>query len=454
MTILSIILSLHFIGITAFLLYKKYNPQAVLLLSGLIMLFLAVPLGVDPTMEEIKQGLNFVKLFSLINESFLARIAGAGFMIMVIGGFVAYMQHIGASDALVFVSLQPLSIFKKFPYFAASMVIPIGQIIFICIPSATGLGLLLVVSILPVLLGLGISRLSAVSVITACTVFDLGPASANTARASELLGKNNLNYFFEDQLPLTIPLTIIMMVLYFFTNRYFDKKDGHIPVPYQESELKLKVPVIYSILPLLPLLLLLLFSSTFGINSDSVKIDTTTAMLITLFVAVVFELVRSKKLKETLATLNVFWKGMGNIFATVVSLIIAAEIFAKGLISIGFISGLVSSALYFGLPASSIAAVMTVLIFSTAVLTGSGSASFFSFAPLATNIAAGFGTESITLILPMQMASSMGRAASPISGVVVASSEIAGVSPFKLAKRNAVPLIVLLIVMLLYFAKL
>lgn len=36
-------------------------------------------------------------------------------MIMTIGGYVAYMKKIKASDALVYVSMQPLAISRSFP---------------------------------------------------------------------------------------------------------------------------------------------------------------------------------------------------------------------------------------------------------------------------------------------------------------------------------------------------
>ena len=54
------------------------------------------------------------------------------------------------------------------------------------------------------------------------------------------------------------------------------------------------------------------------------------------------------------------------------------------------------------------------------------------------------------MILPMQLASSMGRAASPIAGVIIAISEIAGVSSFDLARRNLIPLSFTMVVMLIY----
>ncbi|GIR50272.1 MAG: hypothetical protein CM15mP59_0140 [Flavobacteriaceae bacterium] len=69
--------------------------------------------------------------------------------------------------------MRPLRLLKKYPYLASILVIPLGQILFVAIPSAAGLGLLLMASLFPILIKLGVSRLSAVSVITATTAFGL-----------------------------------------------------------------------------------------------------------------------------------------------------------------------------------------------------------------------------------------------------------------------------------------
>lgn len=175
MTILGIIIALQFILIAAYLLYKKYHPQLVLLFSGLLMIAIGTAMDFSTPALSESTGSSFFDLFRLMQESMIGRLSGVGLMIMAIGGFVAYMKHIGASEALVYISMQPLSVLKKYPYFASVLVIPIGQLLFISTPSATGLGLLLVAAIYPVLVGLGVSRLTAVSVISACTVFDMVP---------------------------------------------------------------------------------------------------------------------------------------------------------------------------------------------------------------------------------------------------------------------------------------
>ena len=52
------------------------------------------------------------------------------------------------------------------------------------------------------------------------------------------------------------------------------------------------------------------------------------------------------------------------------------------------------------------------------------------------------GANAVAMILPMQQASHMGRAISPVSGVVIAVSSGARITPFDVVKRTAVPVLV------------
>ena len=372
-------------------------------------------------------------------------------MIMAIGGFVAYIDKIGASDALVHVAMKPLKLFKKQPYLAASMVIPIGQTLFAAIPSAAGLGLLLMASLFPILVNLGVSRISAVSVITATTAFGIGPASAITASATSIAGVDTIIFFLDYQIPLIWPLSLAMMVTYYFVNRYFDKKeDLKIIEENTSTENRVKAPLVYAVIPILPIILLIIFSKIFSLFEKPIVLDTTTAMLISLFVALIFEFIRTKSFKSVFDSLNTFWSGMGNIFKTVVTLIIAADIFAKGLISLGFIDGLLLVATNLGFGAIGIGVVMAIMIFMASMLMGSGNASFFAFGPLVPKIAGKLGVETSSMILPMQLSASMGRTVSPVAGVIIATAEIAKVSTIAIVKRNIIPLVVALLIMLLY----
>jgi C4-dicarboxylate transporter, DcuC family len=449
MALAGTLISIVFIVLAAFFLLKKYHPQAVLLLCGLCMMTLSLLLGYELKGMQAPTGLFVFDLFEMIKQSFSAKGAEVGLMIMAIGGYVAYMDKIGASEALVYLAMKPLSIFKKSPYLAASLVIPIGHFLSIPIPSATGLGLLLVASVFPVLIQLGVSRVSAVSVIVSTTVFDMGPASANTLRAAELIEKSNMSYFIEDQFSVAVPLIVLMAVLYFFVNRYYDRKESRV-LETKDVEIKRPAaPLIYALLPIFPLILLLVFSELFAFFEPQIKLSTTTAMFLSLAVAMLFEYARKLEGKAVLDSLKAFWEAMGRVFATVITLIIAAEVFSNGLISLRFIDSLVYLSQHLGFGAVGIGALMTVMIFGASILMGSGNASFFSFGPLVPDIASKLGADPASIILPMQLSSSLGRAISPIAGVVIATSEIAGVTPLEVAKRNFLPLTITLIAMLI-----
>jgi DcuC family C4-dicarboxylate transporter len=188
----------------------------------------------------------------------------------------------------------------------------------------------------------------------------------------------------------------------------------------------------------------------FKIFPIDIKIETTTAMFLSFFVGLSFEFVRTRDVKSVLNCFKTFLDGMGDIFKSVVTLIVAAEIFAGGLISIGFIDNLITLSQGLGVGAMGIGILMTVLIFLAAMLMGSGNAAFFAFGPLIPNVAAKFGVSSTSILLPMNLSASMGRAISPIAGVLIATAGVAKVEVFEIVRRNLVPVFAVLITLLIY----
>ena len=426
--------------LTAIALYRKLNPQGVLITAGLVMCtisLIAFGTSVDLKTPTGNGGFDIIKL---IDETFVSNISRAGLMIMTIGGYVAFMNHIEATQTLVRLSTKPLAFMRRCPMIAAILTIPIGQMLFITTPSATGLGLLLVASIYPILVNLGVSRLTALSMIAATTLFDQGPGSANTALAAQLIGINNVEYFITLQLPVVIPTSVVVMLTFSLSNWYFDKHAKRETQTKVVETIATKAPAFYALFPILPLVLLVVFSPYVGIVNPPILLDTTTAMFASLFVVMLVHFLRIRNLQLVYESIGAFWKGMGNVFGKVVTLIVASEIFSKGLIQLHFIDNLIQLSTGAGFTALAIVIVFTLIIYSAAVLMGSGNAAFFSFGPLMPGIATHLGIPTYVMVLPSQLASSMGRSASPIAGVIVAIAGVAGASPIELAKRNLVPL--------------
>ena len=78
---------------------------------------------------------------------------------------------------------------------------------------------------------------------------------------------------------------------------------------------------------------------------------------------------------------------------------------------------------------------------AAAIATGSGNAPFYAFVELAPQLAVKLGLSPAFLIIPMLQASNLGRTISPVSGVIVATSGMAQISPFEVVKRTVVPVL-------------
>ncbi|ARC43265.1 MULTISPECIES: C4-dicarboxylate transporter DcuC [Citrobacter] len=427
--------------IAAWLIVKNYQPQTVLLLAGLALLTITVLFYPENSIlyDKAKStGSTWLDIFSFAKESLTTQIAGIGLIIMAAGGFASYMDHIKASNAMVNMCIRPLQVIKA-PYLILALGYICAQLLHVAISSAAGLAMLLLVTFFPVLVRLGVSKASAAAMIGLCAFMDLGPAVGTANLAAKHAGMESAIYFAHYQMPVAVVVMLAVAVVIYFSAKYFDKKDGFVPgaqsVAQAEEEGR-KVPVIYALLPVLPVVLVLVFSP---LVIKSIKIDVVTAMILGAVVAFFFELVATRDFKSCCKGLQVFFKGMGSMFTSIVSLLVCADIYAQGLQKIGAVDYLLQSVQNAGLGFTSMTLVMTALVGVTAVLTGSGVAAFFSFSGLAPSIAAKFGENAVNMILPMQLMAGMGRSMSPVAGIIIAVSKAGECSPFMIVRRTLLP---------------
>lgn len=133
---------------------------------------------------------------------------------------------------------------------------------------------------------------------------------------------------------------------------------------------------------------------------------------------------------------------MAEIFISVVSIIIAAGVCAKGIKALGGVNILANAVsnlgtgnfAWFGILLS--IAILSFLVYFATVIMGSGIAAFNAFGKLAPDIATKLGIAPITLVLPVEIASCLGRAASPIAGGIIALAGFAKVAPMDIIKRT------------------
>lgn len=438
---------------------KKYPAQPVLFVGGIVMMYIAIALNMGPILSAKQStGLIWLDTFEFIKQTFSTRAANLGLIIMVVGGFAKYMDGIGASTALVKVAVKPLQKIGL-PYLVLALTSILENFLAMFVSSASGFGLLLMVTMFPVLVKLGVSRLAAAAVIVTASAPGWGPAASDNIFAAELAGMDIIPYFFDYQLPVGLCTVAAIAIGHYFVQQWFDKREGHgaestqVHIEASQQKAEISVPGFYALLPTIPLFLILFF----GQAIQSIKMDITLATFLGLTFSMVVEFIRHRDGLKIFNDLKNFWDGMGMQMTGVVTLIVAGETFAKGLMALGAIDTMINGAQAAGFSGIGMMFVVVGLIIASTLVMGSGNAPFFAFAPLAPQIAALSNIHPILLLMPMNFVSNLARSLSPISAVMMVVSGVAGVSPVELAKRASLPVILGIVVnigvTLLFFYK-
>lgn len=296
------------------------------------------------------------------------------------------------------------------------------------------------------------STLTAAAVIaTTATVMPTPLGSDNVAIANELAkhaafsGLTVTDYVIKYHAMVSVPTIGFMALLHYFWQKFMDKKaiaSGEEEVIEVQEVKKVEgsflFKLVYTLLPLLPILMLILIY----FSGSSVKLSVEVATTLSFIVAIICELVRHKGDRKVLTGTEDFFKGMAN-GVSIVALLVAASVFVQGLKSIGLISALQNTMLStqgtgMGIILPLILVGLTVLI---VLLSGSGTALFFAMVPLVMPLAEAAGINPIALSVPMGLAGNIMRAVSPVAAVTVIVAGSVKKSSLDIVKRTSVPMI-------------
>lgn len=415
MSELKSIIAILGIILTIYLLIKKYETRTVLIGVGLLMSIATLnPMGA-------------------LNA--FAKTMTSGGLIMAICssmGFAYVMKYTRCDTHLVHLLTKPLSGLKFF-------LIPIATIITffinIAIPSAAGCAAAVGATLIPVLKSSGVRPATAGAAILAGTFGSMmSPGSSHSAMISEMSGLSipevNLSHA-----PYTIiagaigalVLTILAVILKDYGKEH---REAYLN-ENKESEANFgKVNVLYALAPLVPLVILVIGGTSLQKvpGLEWTKMGVPQAMLIGAIYGLIVTRISPAKITEE------FFNGMGNAYANVLGIIIAASVFVAGLKS----TGAVDSAIEFLKHSNEFVRWgATVGPFLMGVVTGSGDAAAIAFNTAVTPHAPELGYTYVNLGMAAAIAGAIGRTASPIAGVTIVCAGLAMVSPMEMVKRTA-----------------
>jgi len=159
-------------------------------------------------------------------------------------------------------------------------------------------------------------------------------------------------------------------------------------------------PAYYALLPIVPLVIVLIFSPIFMENTN---LSVLAAVLISLFIVVMIEFIRKKNLKDRLKDLQTWISGLGDGFAQLLVMVIMSQFFAGMVGRLNGFKFLVDSALNAGMSGLLMVIFFGAMMFLTVFL-GGGAVVGITLAQTLPGIAASMGVSYYALQLPMQLA--------------------------------------------------
>lgn len=456
MEILMYLVAIAAVAVVVLMLIKKMDIKISLFLIGIVLMYIGMLMGKPIAFKDfVSSGITWLDPFKVVGDQFVSTLTSAGFIILILGGYTAYMSKIGANEVTVSVLAKPIAHIKS-PYILVPVVFLLGNLLSLVVPSASNLAIILLATLLPVLRQAGMSTLSAAAVIaTTATIMPTPLGSDNVAIAGELAkteafaGMTASDYVFKYHVLVSVPTLLLMAVVHYFWQRFMDRRN---PLAVDAPETQVgEVTVIeggklyrtvYALLPLLPIIMLLVVFAITSITGAKINLSVELASILSLVIAIICELIRTRQGRETLDGTESFFKGMGAAMP-IVALLVAASVFVVGLKSIGLINslqnamtGLQGSGMGFVLPLILVA--LTALI---VLLSGSGTALFFAMVPLMVPLAAAAGINVLAVSIPMGLAGNLLRAVSPVSAVVMIVAGSVKRSPLEIVRRTSVPMV-------------
>lgn len=417
-----------------YLLIKQWETRLVLLSAGLLLCLLSTR-----PMDGFKAFENSMVTAGLIKT------------ICSVMGFAYVMKYTKCDAHLVNLMVGLLANVR---IIIVPSVVIVTAFINISLSSAAGVAAAVGAIMIPLMISLGVHPAVAGSAVMAGTFGSmLSPGlSHNAYIATELLKHGDVMQVISVHWVASVVAVLIGAVSLTVFAMLRKETSGFVP-DASHTVVSLEKPnVLYAIIPVVPVALLVFSALISGKNAgDTAKailsvvpwfksLSVPASMLIGTILGIIVT-----RTSPTACTKD-FFKGMGDAYASVMGIIIAAGVFVAGMKAVGLVDGLIESLKGATAMAKYAAAYGPFLL---AIITGSGDAATLAFNGAVTPHAEQFGMGIAQMGALATLGGCLGRTMSPLAGAAIVCAGLAGVNPLEIAKRNAPGMIIAITVVML-----
>ncbi|HSB69309.1 MAG TPA: C4-dicarboxylate transporter DcuC [Candidatus Methylomirabilis sp.] len=384
------------------------------------------------------------------SEAFFKSMTVAGLIsvILPVMGFAAVMELTGCNAHLVKLLTDPLIRVRLILIPGAMLV---TYLINTAVSSAAGCTAAVGVVLIPAMMAAGVHPAMAAAAVLAGTWGSVwSPGSPHPAVIAKIANASVMDVILAHKVASLSAAGLVAVLLFAEAKLFRQDRDwtpekagsifGQASGKTQPS--LAQVSVLRALIPVVPLILLLVTVPQFGITTKWIPkgLPVLDAMVIGTVLGMLVTWTGPTQITKT------FFDGMGRAYSGVIGIIIAAGVFIGGLEAAGVIKALIET---LKTTQSAVPLLGTFGPMLLAILSGSGDAATLAFNNAVTPHAAQFGIQAVDLGNLAWIGGALGRSMSPVSAACIIAAGFAGMSPFELAKRNAVPMIVAAVAVML-----
>ena len=407
-----LILGCILVLITLFLLIKRYEARMVLVAAGIVMCACAGnPMA---ALNSFAKGMGSSMISSACSSM----------------GFALVMRFTGCDKHLINFLAKGLT---KVHFLIIPGVVLATFAVNMALPSAAGTAAAAGAIFIPIMMGAGIHPAMAAAAVKCGTYGSmLNPGLAHNPFVAKIAGVGVMDviafHYKANLASLVIAAITITAIAYFFK-----ENKGHVAEGLELEE-NFKVNYLYALMPIIPIAILLLGATKIV---PVFKMGVAQAMIIGSILALAVTRTSPTELTKS------FFDGMGKAYGDIIGIIISAGVFVAGMNAMGLVKAFTNAML--NNPAI-VKLAASVGPFLLGLIVGSGDAATFAFNEAITPHAADFGMTPVQMGSMATLGGTLGRTMSPIAGATIIVAGIAGVNPMEIAKRNALPMVLAMIV--------
>lgn len=407
-----LILGCILVLITLFLLIKRYEARMVLVAAGIVMCACAGnPMA---ALNSFAKGMGSSMISSACSSM----------------GFALVMHFTGCDKHLINFLAKGLT---KVHFLIIPGVVLATFAVNMALPSAAGTAAAAGAIFIPIMMGAGIHPAMAAAAVKCGTYGSmLNPGLAHNPFVAKIAGVGVMDviaFHYKANLASLVIAAITITVIAYMTH---ENKDHF--AEGLELEENFKVNYLYALMPIIPIAILLLGATKIV---PIFKMGVAQAMIIGCILALAVTRTNPAELTKS------FFDGMGKAYADIIGIIISAGVFVAGMNAMGLVKAFTNAML--NNPAI-VKIAASVGPFLLGLIVGSGDAATFAFNEAITPHAADFGMTPVQMGSMATLGGTLGRTMSPIAGATIIVAGIAGVNPMEIAKRNALPMVLAMVV--------